>query len=147
MDNLTAGQRRKTMQRIRSKDTSIELILRKALWKKGYRYRKNYKALPGSPDIAIIKHRIAIFCDSEFFHGRDWEVLKLRLENGNNSTYWLRKIQRNMERDVENEKELRYLDWIVLRFWGKDIIKHTDECVKVIEETVFEQRISFDELM
>ena len=144
MDNLTVEQRHKNMSHIRSKDTSIEMILRKALWHRGIRYRKNYKELPGTPDIAITKYRIAIFCDSEFFHGKDWEELKMRLENGNNSTYWLRKIKRNMERDVENEKELRYLDWTVLRFWGKDIIKHTDECVRVVEETVFDQRASLD---
>ena len=68
------------MRKIHSKDTSIELLLRKALWHKGYRYRKNYKALPGSPDIVLTKYKIAIFCDSEFFHGKDWEILKLRLE-------------------------------------------------------------------
>ena len=66
----------KNMRSIHSKDTSIELQLRKALWHKGYRYRKNYKALPGAPDIVLTKYKIAIFCDSEFFHGKDWEVLK-----------------------------------------------------------------------
>ena len=70
------------MRKIHSKDTSIELLLRKALWHKGYRYRKNYKALPGSPDIVLTKYKIAIFCDSEFFHGKDWEILRLRLEKG-----------------------------------------------------------------
>ena len=93
MDNLTNEQRRKNMQRIHSKDTSIELILRKALWRKGYRYRKNYKILPGSPDIAITKYQIAIFCDSEFFHGKDWEKLRLRLENGSNSIIGSEKSQ------------------------------------------------------
>ena len=94
-DPLTPEQRHKNMAAIRSKDTSIEVKLRKALWHHGYRYRKNYTALPGSPDIAITKHRIAIFCDSEFFHGKDWDKLKLRLENGSNSTYWIKKIVRN----------------------------------------------------
>ena len=70
------------MRKIHSKDTSIELLLRKALWHKGYRYRKNYKVLPGSPDIVLTKYKIAIFCDSEFFHGKDWEILRLRLEKG-----------------------------------------------------------------
>lgn len=129
------------MSRIRSKDTSIELILRKALYHSGFRYRKNYKELPGSPDIAITKHRIAIFCDSEFFHGKDWEALKLRLENGSNSTYWIKKIIRNMERDLENEKALRFREWTVLRFWGEDIRKHTDDCVRAVEEAVWEQNI------
>ena len=93
----------KNMSRIRSQDTSIELRLRKALWEKGYRYRKNYKALPGSPDIALTKYKIAIFCDSEFFHGKDWDVLKPRLEKGKNPEYWLKKIERNRSRDWETE--------------------------------------------
>ena len=80
MDCLTPEQRHKNMVNIKSKDTSIEVVLRKALWKKGIRYRKNYKLLPGTPDIAITKYKIAIFCDSEFFHGKDWEVLKPLLE-------------------------------------------------------------------
>lgn len=130
------------MSHIRSKDTSIELILRKALWHKGIRYRKNYRKLPGTPDIAITKYRIAIFCDSEFFHGKDWEKLKLRLQNGSNSTYWLKKISRNMERDQDVEKSLRFREWIVLRFWGNDIAQNTEECVKVIEEAIEERLVN-----
>ena len=111
----------KNMSRIKGKDTSIEIALRKALWKRGYRYRKNYKGLPGTPDIAITKYKIAIFCDSEFFHGKDWEVLKPRLEAGNNPEYWKKKILRNMERDDEVNKALMFMGWTVIRFWGKDI--------------------------
>ena len=140
---LTPEQRSRNMKAIRSKDTSIELILRKALWHKGFRYRKNYKALPWTPDIVITKYRIAIFCDSEFFHGKDWEELKLRLENGSNSTYWIKKITRNMERDKENEQALRFREWTVLRFWGEDIRKHTDDCVRAVEEAVWEQKINY----
>ena len=80
MDRLTKEQRHRNMSNIKNKDTSIELKLRKALWKKGYRYRKNYNKLPGKPDIVLTKYRIVIFCDSEFFHGKDWEKLKLQLE-------------------------------------------------------------------
>lgn len=80
MDNLTQEQRHKNMQRIKSQDTSIEIKFRKALWHKGYRYRKNYKVLPGKPDIVLTKYKIAIFCDSEFFHGKDWEILEPRLK-------------------------------------------------------------------
>ena len=93
----------KNMRSIHSKDTSIELQLRKALWHKGYRYRKNYKALPGAPDIVLTKYKIAIFCDSEFFHGKDWEILKLRLEKGKNPDYWIKKIERNRSRDFETD--------------------------------------------
>ena len=126
------------MRKIHSKDTSIELLLRKALWHKGYRYRKNYKALPGSPDIVLTKYKIAIFCDSEFFHGKDWEKLKLQLEKGKNSEFWINKISKNIERDEKIEKELNFMGWTVLRFWGKDINKNVDECVKVVEEKIFD---------
>lgn len=137
-DNLTKEQRHKNMSHIKSKDTSIEVKLRKALWSRGYRYRKNYNELPGKPDIAITKYRIAIFCDSEFFHGKDWEVLKPQLQKGDNAEYWIPKIQRNRERDDEINKKLLFLGWTVIRFWGRDIMKKTDECVKVIEETIWD---------
>ena len=126
------------MQNFRSKDTSIEVKLRKALWHKGYRYRKNDKRLPGKPDIALTKYKIAIFCDSEFFHGKDWEVLKPRLEKGNNGQYWISKISRNRERDDEVNKKLLFEGWTVIRFWGKDIQKNIEECVRVVEETVWD---------
>lgn len=132
----------RSMSHIRGKDTSIEVALRKALWAKGYRFRKNYKKLPGSPDIALTKYKIAVFCDSEFFHGKDWDALKCRLEKGKNPGYWISKIQRNMERDMEKDKLLRFEGWTVIHFWGKDILKDTDECVKVIEEAIFELKIS-----
>lgn len=147
MDNLTPEQRRKNMQHIKSKNTSIELALRKALWDKGYRYRKNYAAIPGKPDIALTKYKIAIFCDSEFFHGKDWEVLKPRLENGNNSEYWVKKISRNMERDEEINKQLLFLGWTVVRFWGKEIVKNPEECLAVIEELVWDQTILQDDTL
>ncbi len=138
LDKLTKEQRRKNMQHIKSHDTKIEILLRKALWKKGIRYRKNYKELPGSPDIAITKYKIAIFCDGEFFHGKDWEVLKPRLQKGSNSEFWISKISRNKKRDNEINKKLLFMGWTVIRFWGTDIQKHTDVCVQVIEETIFD---------
>ena len=138
MDNLTAEQRKKNMQHIRSDNTKIEAILRKALWNKGYRYRKNYTELPGKPDIVLTKYKIAIFCDGEFFHGKDWEVLKPKLEKGNTSEYWVKKITRNRERDEEVNKKLLSMGWTVIRFWGNDIKKHTEDCVQVVEETVYE---------
>lgn len=130
------------MRKIHSKDTSIELLLRKALWHKGYRYRKNYKALPGSPDIVLTKYKIAIFCDSEFFHGKDWEILKLRLENGKNADFWIKKIERNRNRDYENDKKLLFLGYTALHFWGQDISKHTDECLQTIEEAIWDTKFS-----
>lgn len=143
-DMLTPEQRQKNMQHICSKNTKIEVTLRKALWKRGYRYRKNYKERPGKPDIVLTKYKIAIFCDSEFFHGKDWEVLKPRLEKGSNSNFWISKISRNRERDDEVNKKLLFMGWTVIRFWGDDIKKNTDECIRVIEETIFEIKLSED---
>lgn len=137
-DVLTPEQRKKNMQHIRSKDTAIELKLRKALWEKGYRYRKNYDKLPGKPDIVLTKYKIAIFCDGEFFHGKDWEVLKPKLMNSNNGEFWIKKISRNIERDNEIDKKLLFLGWTVIRFWGDEIKKNPEECVTVIEETIFD---------
>lgn len=134
----------KNMSRIKGRDTSIEVILRRALWNRGYRYRKNCKDLPGRPDIALTKYKIAIFCDGEFFHGKDWEVLKPRLEKGKNPGYWIPKIERNMERDREKDKQLLFKGWTVIHFWGKDILKNTEECIRVIEETIFESTVVQD---
>ena len=131
-------QRRKNMQNIHSKDTKIELALRKALYQKGIRYRKNYDKLLGKRDIALTKYKIAVFCDGEFFHGKDWEVLKPQLERGNNSEFWISKISRNRERDDEVNKKLLFLGWTVIRFWGRDIMKNPEEGVKVIEEAIFD---------
>ena len=141
MDNLSKAQRRKNMQNIKSKDTSIEILLRKALWKNGYRYRKNYEKLPGKPDIVLTQYKIAIFCDGEFFHGKDWEVLRPRIEGGDNSEYWLKKISRNMQRDDEINKQLLFLGWTVIRFWGKDIKRNVDECIKVIDEAIWDKTV------
>lgn len=141
MDNLTPEQRKKNMRNIRSKDTKIELLLRRALWAKGYRYRKNYDKIPGRPDVALTKYRIAIFCDGEFFHGKDWEILKPKLKKGNNSEYWINKISKNRKHDDEINKQLLFLGWTVIRFWGNDIKKNIEGCMDVIEETIFEQKI------
>ena len=134
----------KNMSKIHSKDTSIEVQLRKALWHKGYRYRKNYKALPGSPDIVLTKYKIAIFCDSEFFHGKDWEILKLRIGKGKNPEYWIKKIERNRSRDFETDKKLLFLGYTVIHFWGQDIKKHTNECLQAIEEAIWDNTLSDD---
>ncbi len=141
-DVLTPMQRRKNMQHIKAKNTKIEILLRRELWKRGYRYRKNYDKLPGCPDIVLTRYKIAIFCDGEFFHGKDWEVLKPKLRNSNNSNFWISKISRNRERDEEINKKLLYEGWIVIRFWGADIKKHPEECIKVIEEAIFDYKIN-----
>lgn len=129
-DDLTPEQRRRNMQAIRSKDTTIELRMRKALWERGVRYRKNYKKLIGKPDIAITKYKIAVFCDSDYWHGYDWENRNQRIKSNRN--YWVPKIERNMERDREVTAALQDEGWLVLRFWEWQIRKHLNECVEVV---------------
>lgn len=135
------------MSRIKNKDTGIEVKLRKALWEKGYRYRKNVGKLPGKPDIVLTKYKIAIFCDSEFFHGKDWEDLQQQLRRGKNADFWIEKIGKNRERDEEINKKLMFMGWTVIRFWGKDIKNDVNQCVKVIEETIFENTINEEDIL
>ena len=130
MDNHTPEQRKKNMQAIKSKDTEIEIILRKELWSRGYRYRKNYKKLIGKPDIALTKYKIAIFCDSEFWHGKNYHESTDRI--GTNAEYWKQKILRNIERDRQVTEQLTLDGWTVLRFWEKDIRKDRENCVQTI---------------
>lgn len=138
-DTMEPAQRSRIMSHIKGKDTSIELLLRKALWHKGYRYRKNFSGLPGTPDIAITKYKIAIFCDSEFFHGYGWQLKKQKL--GHNREYWIKKIERNMARDRENDRKLLAMDWIHIHFWGQEISKNTAGCVEAIDDLVLELKI------
>ena len=141
-DVLTKEQRHKNMQHIKSSDTKIEVLLRKALWQKGYRYRKNYKELPGKPDLALTKYKIAIFCDGEFFHGENWNsTLGERVRHGHNNEYWQKKIERNMARDNEVDQQLNDLGWTVIRFWGNEIKKHPDFCLKAVEECIMEKKV------
>jgi DNA mismatch endonuclease Vsr len=121
---------RRTMQAIRSQDTKIEILLGKALWAKGYRYRKNDKSVFGKPDFTFKRFKVAVFCDSEFWHGKDWLTLKKRLNT--NPGYWHAKIERNINRDIKVNEELRSAGWAVIRFWEKDILKDTEQCVLAV---------------
>jgi DNA mismatch endonuclease (patch repair protein) len=133
------------MSRVKSKNTSIEVSMRKALWHGGIRYRKNYPLLPGTPDIAITKYRIAVFCDGEFWHGKDWAVKKTKIHN--NREYWIAKIERNMGRDNEVNRRLKSAGWTVLRFWGSDIKKNISGCIEDVEYAIVQFKIdSYDEL-
>jgi|SRR6185436_15097942 len=105
----------------RKTDTKCELLLRRALWAAGCRYRKDVSTLPGRPDIVFPKARLAIFCDGDFWHGRDWESRRQKLSRGANSDYWLAKIQRNIERDQQNTLRLKEMGWTVLRLWESEI--------------------------
>ena len=132
------------MSQIRSQDTKIEIRLRKALWHLGIRYRVNYPALPGKPDIAITKHKIAIFCDGEFWHGKDWQAQKEKINS--NRDYWIPKIERNIMRDAEIDKKLHALDWKVLRFWGMDIQKNLEACISDVQSAILEDIIQQNEV-
>ena len=137
-DDLTPEQRRKNMQAIKSKDTTIELALRKALWNKGIRYRKNCKTLIGKPDIAITKYKIAVFCDSEYWHGYDSENRNQKIKS--NREYWIPKIERNMARDKEVNAALEQEGWTVIRFWERQIRKELDSCVDEVLSAIEKKR-------
>ena len=130
----TQEQIRYNMQQVKCKDSEIELLLREALWQKGLRYRKNVKSVFGHPDIAFIGKKVAVFCDSEFWHGYDWdrrkEDFKVRQD------FWIPKIERNIQRDKEVTEKLEADGWIVLRFWGKEIKTDAAGCPDKIEEAV-----------
>ena len=116
------------MSSIRSKDTTPEILLRKALWHCGLRYRKNVKNLPGKPDIVLARHHIAIFVDGDFWHARGHRDNPGE-QVATNREYWQKKLRRNVERDRKADKELAEAGWLVLRFWENDIKKSLQECV------------------
>jgi len=138
LDKLTKDQRRKNMKAVKNKDTQIELTLRKALWSKGLRYRKNCLDVYGKPDIVFKKEKIAIFCDSEFWHGYNWGEKKYEIKS--NREFWWKKIERNIERDKQVNIYLKNNKWTVIRFWGKEIFYETNKCVEFIEFQLNEKR-------
>lgn len=138
MDRLTKEQRRKNMQAVKNKDSKIETMLGKALWRKGYRYRKNDKTVFGKPDFTFKKYKIAVFCDSEFWHGKNWEERKR--DHKTNIEFWHKKIERNIERDKEVSEELNKQGWTIIRFWGQDIKKNLLFCVKKVVKAINEEK-------
>ena len=134
MDKHTPEQRRKNMQAVKNKDSQIELLLRQELWSRGLRYRKNVNRIHGKPDIVFIGKKVAVFCDSEFWHGYNWEERKKDFKS--HQEFWIPKIERNMERDAEVTAKLESEGWTVLRFWGNEIKKNTAQCADIIEKAV-----------
>ena len=134
MDRLTPEQRRKNMRAVKNKGSKIETMLQKELWHRGLRYRKNAKTVYGKPDIVFIGKKVAVFCDSEFFHGYDWENKSKEIKS--NREFWIPKIEKNMQRDKEVTDKLTSEGWTVLRFWGNDIKKHLSQCADIIESVV-----------
>lgn len=137
MDNHTPEQRRKNMQAVKNKDSKIEVMLRKELWQRGLRYRKNVKQIYGKPDVAFIGKRIAVFCDSEFWHGYDWENRKHEIKS--RQEFWIPKIERTIQRDIEVTTHLEQNGWKVLRFWGADIKRDVSKCADIVEQA-FKER-------
>ena len=138
MDRHTPEHRRRNMQAVKNKDSGIEVLLRLALYHKGYRYRKNYSKVFGHPDVVFTKEKIAVFCDSEFWHGYDWENRKTDFKSRRD--FWIPKIERNMKRDNEVTARLENEGYIVLRFWGKQIKKELEAVVNEIEQTILSRR-------
>ena len=134
LDNHTAEQRSKNMKAVKNKGSKIETMLQIELWHRGLRYRKNVKTVYGKPDIAFIGKKVAVFCDSEFFHGYDWENKNKEIKS--NRDFWIPKIEKNMARDKAVTKKLKSDGWIVLRFWGNEIKRNLSQCADKIESVV-----------
>lgn len=127
----TKEQISKNMKSNKCKDTKPELLLRKELWKRGLRYRKNYKALYGKPDIVFLQKKVAVFVDGKMWHGYNWERQKNDFKS--NRDYWIPKIERNIEHDYEVTQKLTSLGWLVIRFWDFEVKSKINECVDRIE--------------
>lgn len=120
------------MKHNKSKDTKPELSLRKELWKRGLRYRKNYKGVCGKPDIVFLKAKIAVFVDGKMWHGYNWEHQKNDFKS--HREFWIPKIEQNIERDSIVNKTLTEQGWQVLRFWDFEIKKDVVACANQIEQ-------------
>ena len=134
MDRHSKEQRKKNMQAVKSKGSKIENVLAKAMWIKGIRYRRNVKDIFGKPDFAFKKYKIAVFCDSEFWHGKNWPIKKNEIKS--NKDFWFHKIESNIKRDKEVNLFLASEGWTVIRFWGKEIIFNPDNCAQKVENTL-----------
>ena len=137
LDTDEATARR--MANVKLKKGYAETLLAKGLWREGFRYRLNYKKLPGSPDIAILRHKIAVFIDGEFWHGYDWERKKGSLKR--NKEYWVEKIEENISRDDRADKALILMGWTPIHFWTKDILKNEADCIKAVKELTFDLQL------
>ncbi len=134
MDKLTPEQRKKCMQSNKSTGTKPELVLAKAMWALGLRYRKNSGSIFGKPDFSFKKYKVAVFVDGEFWHGKDWEQKKAVIKG--NREFWIAKIERNIQRDIEVTGRLKAKGWTVLRFWSNDVVKNTTCCAEKVKEII-----------
>ena len=139
MDKLTPEQRKKCMRANKSTGTKPELVLAKAMWALGLRYRKNSGSIFGKPDFSFKKYKVAVFVDGEFWHGKDWEQKKAEIKG--NREFWIAKIERNIKRDIEVTGRLKAEGWTVLRFWSNDVVKDTTSCAEKVKEIIRARRI------
>ncbi len=139
----TTPERSKIMSKIRGKNTEPELAFRRALWNAGYRYRVDYKKLIGKPDLALKKYKTVIFIDGEFWHGHNWEERREKIKS--NREFWIPKIERNIQRDVEVNEELERLGYKVFRFWESEIKKNLDDCLNQVLEHLEALRAAFSQ--
>jgi len=130
----TTRQRSDLMSKIKAQDTKPEVKLRKALWNLGFRYRKNVRKLPGCPDVVFSRFKLVIFVDGEFWHGYKWDEKKVKIKS--NRDFWLPKIERNMQRDEENNILLQKEGWVVMRFWENQLKKDFEGCINSILTTI-----------
>ena len=132
----------KIMSAIKQKDTEPEVLLRKALWRAGLRFRKNYRGLPGKPDIVFTKAKIVVFCDGDFWHGHNWAVRGLpsfEEELLSYSSFWKEKLLHNIARDKQVTEMLTNEGWTVLRFWESDIRSNVNKCVEIIKNRILKE--------
>ena len=144
MDVLSKEQRRKNMQAIKGKGTKDELLMASALWRRGFRYRKNDKDILGKPDFTFRGSKLAVFIDGEFFHGFNWEIEKFRIKS--NQEFWWKKIERNIARDKFVNDSLVEKGWIVLRFWSRDVRKNLPYCIEQIEKILTPKMATYREV-
>jgi DNA (cytosine-5)-methyltransferase 1 len=126
----------KALARSRAKDTKCERELRSALWRMGFRFQKNVRNLPGKPDIVFRERRVAVFCDGDFWHGRNWRQRKRKLLKGANYSYWVMKIKANIDRDKRHNKQLQQQGWTVIRIWEKDILSDVQSAANGVAEVL-----------
>jgi DNA mismatch endonuclease (patch repair protein) len=128
-------------QRNRRQDTQHEILLRQSLWHMGLRFRKNVDTMLGKPDIVFSRARVVVFCDGDFWHGRDWRTRKAKLSGGTNAAYWVAKISSNMSRDARTTEALEQAGWRVIRLWEGDIKKDPGTAARCVFEVVNAQQV------
>jgi DNA mismatch endonuclease (patch repair protein) len=119
-----------------ARNTRAEIALRRAIWQRGLRYRLHAKDLPGKPDIIFRKARVLVFCDGDFWHGRNFDQRRGRLARGNNADYWISKIKGNVVRDARQNRLLRQAGWRILRFWETDVLRNPQKAADRVARLV-----------